>query len=108
MTTQIALAFAINAGILSLWHLSRGRLTSRREWDAPVCWTSLALLLIAAYCMLATLGVTVGSRLYEGVYAADWGVRIPLTAAAIHNGVPIPNPLYGLEGHTASLRYYYY
>lgn len=108
---------AVGAGALGLFgagvgviaaQAMMGRLTRRGEWDR---FTGIALGLMAAlavYCVLATLGITVGHKLYEGAYAGDWSVRVPLTAAAIRGNNPVTTPFYGVYGESAPLRYYYY
>lgn len=63
---------------------------------------------LAIYCLLATVGIQVGHRLFEGVASGDWSVRVPLVSAAIHSAVPPINPFYGIDGQTPQLRYYYY
>lgn len=84
------------------------QVATARAADRWTVWTAVTVVGIALYTTLATLGITVGRKLYEGAYAGDWSVRIPLTAAAIHNAVPIPTPFYAVDGQVAALRYYYY
>ena len=90
------------------WQGATGRLRRSTHADRWTLWAAAAMVAGALYTALATLGITVGRKLYEGTYAGDWSVRIPLTAAAIHNALPIPTPFYAAFGATAPLRYYYY
>jgi len=90
------------------WEGMRGRLIRREEWDRTALVVLALMGLVGLYCVLATLGITVGHRLYEGAYAGDWSVRIPLTAAAIRGENPLQTPFYGVYGQSAPLRYYYY
>ncbi len=90
------------------WLALQGQLCGRDPVDRWTLWTGVTMVGVAGYTALATVGITVGRKLYEGTYAGDWSVRIPLMAAAIHGGVPILTPFYGVFGQTAPLRYYYY
>ena len=76
--------------------------------DRWTVWTAVTMAGVTLYTAVATLGITVGRKLYEGAYAGDWSVRVPLTAAAIAHAVPIPTPFYAVGGETVALRYYYY
>ncbi len=89
------------------WQAAQKRLGLGRP-NRWTLWMSACMFAGTVYTTLATLGITVGHKLYEGTYAGDWSVRIPLTAAAIHGGVPIQTPFYGVFGQTTPLRYYYF
>lgn len=107
-TTGLILGLLAGWIVLLGWQGWGGRLTRRTEWDRHAGIAFAAMLGLGLYCVLATLGITVGHKLYEGAYAGDWSVRIPLTAAAIRGGVPPLTPFYGVYGASAPLRYYYY
>ncbi len=106
-TSVIFLLFGVWVALL-FWEHAQGRLIRCEEWNRPARIALVIASLLSLYCVLATLGVTVGHKLYEGTYAGDWSVRVPLTAAALHAGVPIITPFYGIAGESLSLRYYYY
>ncbi len=110
MAATSAVAWAGVAAWLAVlgWQGATGRLRRSTNADRWTLWAAAAMVAGALYTALATLGITVGRKLYEGTYAGDWSVRIPLTAAAIHNALPIPTPFYAAFGATAPLRYYYY
>ncbi len=73
----------------------------------------LALMaLFALYCLLETLDITLGQRVYVSTLLPDWSVRVAMVKAAMRSGVP---PLNGLStvsaaglGRAPALRYYYF
>ncbi len=73
--------------------------------------TLIALALAGAlglYLVLAATDIQIGHRLFISTAAYDWSVRVPMVAAAIRSGVPPVNGLSALDGHPASLRYFYF
>ena len=68
----------------------------------------LCLASFAAYLLIATTSIQVGPRLFEGVNAADWSVRLPLVDSAIRNDIPPSNPLFTAAGTPQPMRYYYF
>ncbi len=102
---EAAVVWVLAAAWLVLLVITVRRTGSPDRWTI---WTAVTMAGVALYTALATLGITVGRKLYEGTYAGDWSVRIPLMAAAIHGRVPILTPFDAVYGQTAALRYYYY
>ena len=108
ISNMFVYALGIAFVLLVIAQALRGQFFSAAEWDRPTRYVALAMAGFAAYCLLATVGIQVGHRLFESVTSGDWGVRVPLVSAAIRGHVPPYNPFYGIDGKATPLRYYYY
>ena len=71
-------------------------------------WMLILMVIFAAYCLLATVDIQAGHKLYVSTVIADWSVRVAMVKAAMRSGVPPINGLSTLGGHAAALRYYYF
>ena len=73
--------------------------------------TALVLSLsgLLALCLIfASADIQIGHRLYVSTILYDWSVRVPMVEAALRSGVPPINGLSAVDGHPASLRYFYF
>ena len=108
ISNMFVYALGIAFVLLVIAQALRRQLFYAAEWDRPTRYVALAMAGLAVYCLLATVGIQVGHRLFESVTSGDWGVRVPLVSAAIRGHVPPYNPFYGIDGKATPLRYYYY
>lgn len=101
-------AIAVGCTLLLLTQFRRNTLFRRADWSRESTIVFLCMLGVAAYCLLAVVGVQVHHRLYESTISQDWAVRTQLVNAAVRGGVPPANPMFAIDGQAPPLRYYYY
>jgi hypothetical protein len=103
LSILLVLATAALALLMALPRVGPERPRSR---GTPIV---LALVtLLALYLVFASTDIQIGHRLYVSTILYDWSVRVPMVEAALRSGVPPLNGLSAIDGHPASLRYFYF
>jgi hypothetical protein len=102
----LLLGTLVAAGIaMELW---QARHRWQQEFSRTFWIVSACMLVVALYCLFATLGIETSHSLYESIVAADWSIRVPLVEAAVRAGIPPHNPMFAIGGHAPAMRYYYF
>jgi len=107
LSILLVLATAALALLLALL-LALPRDGTRRPRSRATAIVLALVTLLALYLVFASADIQIGHRLYVSTIIYDWSVRVPMVEAALRSGVPPLNGLSAIDGHPASLRYFYF